>query len=90
MTRKKQPILKVAVAVPVSRAFDYLPPDETPAPQPGCRVRVPFGARQSFVLVVEQATVARWGTTRMALTFFTLNGIISAVLGLLGAVDILV
>jgi primosomal protein N' (replication factor Y) len=56
LTREKQPILKVAVAVPVSRAFDYLPPEQTPAPQPGCRVRVPFGARQSVGLVVEHAT----------------------------------
>ena len=36
------------------------------------------------VLVLEHATVHRWGTSRMALTFFTLNGIVSIVLGTAG------
>jgi 4-hydroxybenzoate polyprenyltransferase len=42
------------------------------------------------LLVYEHLTVARWGTTRMAMAFFTLNGIISCVLGLLGAADVLI
>ena len=37
----------------------------------------------------EHLTVARWGTSRLALAFFTLNGIISCVLGLLGIADVL-
>lgn len=41
------------------------------------------------LLIIEHATVARWGTTRMALTFFTLNGVISCVVGGLGIVDVL-
>ncbi len=41
------------------------------------------------LLVYEQLTVARWGTTRMALAFFTVNGIIGCVLGALGVIDIL-
>ncbi|MCA9289780.1 MAG: putative 4-hydroxybenzoate polyprenyltransferase [Phycisphaerales bacterium] len=44
----------------------------------------------SVLLVVEHATVARWGTSRIALAFFTLNGVISCVLGGLGIVDVLV
>lgn len=36
------------------------------------------------LLVVEHATVRRWGTSRMALTFFTLNGCVSIVLGVAG------
>lgn len=36
------------------------------------------------LLVVEHATVRRWGTSRMALTFFTLNGCVSIVLGTAG------
>ena len=56
MTREKQPILKVAVAVPLSRAFDYLPPDGGPVPQAGCRVRVQFGPRQAIGLVAGHAT----------------------------------
>jgi len=42
------------------------------------------------LLVYEHATVARWGTTRIALAFFTVNGIISCLLGALGIVDVLV
>ena len=36
------------------------------------------------LLAVEHATVRRWGTSRMALTFFTLNGCVSIVLGTAG------
>jgi 4-hydroxybenzoate polyprenyltransferase len=42
------------------------------------------------LLAYEHLTVARWGTTRMALAFFTLNGIISCILGVLGVADVLV
>ena len=42
------------------------------------------------LLVYEHLTVARWGTTRMAMAFFTLNGIISCVLGMLGVADVLI
>lgn len=51
-----------------------------------------FGAGVAAVitlLLVEHATVARWGTTRIALTFFTLNGVISCVLGAMGILDVL-
>ncbi len=50
-----------------------------------------FGAGVALVaalLLYEHLTVARWGTTRIALAFFTLNGIISCVLGLLGILDL--
>ena len=43
----------------------------------------------SFLLIVEHSTVKRWGTTKIALTFFTLNGIVSVVLGVAGVVDLL-
>jgi hypothetical protein len=52
-----------------------------------------FGVATGIVialLMLEHLTVARWGTTRMALAFFTVNGIISCVAGLLGIVDVLV
>lgn len=42
------------------------------------------------LLIYEHLTVARWGTTKMALAFFTLNGVISCVLGILGVIDVLV
>ncbi|HRQ74895.1 MAG TPA: UbiA-like polyprenyltransferase [Phycisphaerales bacterium] len=41
------------------------------------------------LLVIEHATVARWGTTKIALTFFTLNGVISCILGAMGILDVL-
>ncbi len=57
------------------------------------RLDMLFGAGAAIVtvlLVYEHLTVTRWGSTRMALAFFTLNGIIGCVLGLLGVADILV
>jgi 4-hydroxybenzoate polyprenyltransferase len=41
------------------------------------------------LMIYEHLTVARWGTSKIALTFFTLNGLISCVLGTLGIIDIL-
>ncbi len=41
------------------------------------------------LLLYEHLTVARWGTTKIALAFFTLNGVISCVLGALGVADVL-
>ena len=38
----------------------------------------------ALLLAVEHATVRRWGTSRMALTFFTLNGCVSLLLGTAG------
>jgi primosomal protein N' (replication factor Y) len=60
------PILKVAVNVPLSREFDYLPPTKGSEPfseistkgsDPfvGCRVLVPFGRRQKIGMVVGYA-----------------------------------
>ncbi len=56
------------------------------------RLRYVFGAGVALVtilLVYEHLTVARWGTSKIAMTFFTLNGVISCVLGGLGLVDLL-
>ena len=49
------PVLKVAVNVPLSRAFDYLPPAGTPCPAVGSRVLVPFGRRRQVGLVLAHA-----------------------------------
>jgi len=48
-------ILRVAVDVPLSRLFDYLPPDNAPLPAVGARVQVPFGKRRLTGLVVAHA-----------------------------------
>jgi len=49
------PVLKVAINVPLSRLFDYLPPAAGYSPQPGARVLVPFGRRRQVGLVVDLA-----------------------------------
>jgi primosomal protein N' (replication factor Y) len=51
----KPSILKVAVDVPLSREFDYLPAPDNRSVQPGSRVRVPFGRREQVGLIVGQA-----------------------------------
>ena len=51
----QQPVLKVAVNVPLSREFDYLPPADGPVPEPGCRVLVQFGPRREVGLVLGHA-----------------------------------
>ena len=48
----KYPILKVAVNVPLSREFDYLPVSDNTGPLPGTRVIVPFGRRRHIGLVM--------------------------------------
>lgn len=48
-------ILKVAVSVPLSREFDYLPAPGAPNVGPGCRVLVPFGRRRQVGLVIDKA-----------------------------------
>ena len=40
------------------------------------------------LLVFEHLTVVRWGTSRMALTFFMLNGLVSCLIGIAGVVDL--
>ncbi len=48
---KKNCILRVAIATPLRRLFDYLPPDSTDTSKfkPGVRVSVPFGRRKDVV-----------------------------------------
>lgn len=48
-------ILKVALAVPLQRLFDYLPPEGVPARglEPGVRVEVPFGRQVKVGLILE-------------------------------------
>ena len=57
------------------------------------RLHLIFGFGVAIVvllLLYEHLTVARWGTSRIALTFFTLHGVISCLLGALGVIDVLV
>ncbi len=50
-----QPILRLALPSPLRRLFDYLPPAGVPtdALQPGVRLRVPFGRRETLGILIE-------------------------------------
>jgi len=43
----------------------------------------------AMLLIYEHLTVKKWGTTKIALTFFTLNGVVSLLLGGAGIIDVL-
>jgi primosomal protein N' (replication factor Y) len=50
----REPVLRVAINVPLSRLFDYLPPSTCKRmPEPGCRVKVPFGRRTQCAMLLE-------------------------------------
>lgn len=57
MSSDPAPVLRVALPVPLPRLFDYLPPEDAPAPPHpadiGRRVRVPFGPRSLVGVVAE-------------------------------------
>jgi len=59
------PILKVAINVPLSREFDYLPPESGPMPAVGCRVRLPFGRREQLGVVLDIAAESSIPVARM-------------------------
>ena len=62
-----EPVLQVAVPVPVRRRFDYLAPRPgwTPPVRPGVRVRVPFGRRSAIGVVVGVASTSAVYATRL-------------------------
>ena len=51
------PILRIALPVPLTPLFDYRAPDPAGS-MAGCRVLVPFGPRRLVGIVVEQADVS--------------------------------
>ncbi len=50
-------VLSIAVAAPLRRVFDYLPIPNHPSPQPGSRVKVPFGPSHRFGVVISHKQV---------------------------------
>jgi primosomal protein N' (replication factor Y) len=54
----KSPILRIAIATPLHRHFDYLAPRHCPESglQPGQRIRVPFGRRTTLGVLLETVT----------------------------------
>jgi len=67
------PVLKVAINVPLSRLFDYLPPADGRAPLPGSRVRVPFGKRRQVGVVMALASDSDLPQSRMRRVLETLD-----------------
>jgi len=60
MSQERPRILRVAVAAPLPRLFDYLPPEAEGAARlvPGLRVRVPFGRRSRVGMIVALAAAS--------------------------------
>lgn len=54
-TSPQQPVLKVALPVPLRQVFDYLPLEDDIKPLKGMRVVVPFGRRKLAGVIVEVA-----------------------------------
>ena len=65
--RTPEPVLRVAVPVPVRHLFDYLPPHQagTPPVRPGMRVRVPFGRQTAIGVVVDVASASTVDARRL-------------------------
>ena len=66
-------ILKVAVNVPLSRLFDYLPPAGSAAIQPGSRVLVPFGRREKIGVVMAGSASSELPTSKIRHCLATLE-----------------
>ena len=49
-------IIRVAIAIPLNRCFDYLLPSNFPLIDAGCRVLVPFGKSTKVGFVIEHVT----------------------------------
>src|SRR5690242_6051965 len=51
-------LARVALAAPLPRLFDYLPPDDRVLPAPGSRVEVPFGRARRVGIVVAHVSAS--------------------------------
>ncbi len=61
----RSPLIRVAVNVPLSRCFDYLPAAGEPLPAVGNRVQVPFGRQQKVGLVLEHVDTSDVSTDKL-------------------------
>ncbi len=59
------PILQVVFDTPLRSSFDYLPPAGVALPQPGARVRAPFGRQRAIGIVVAHARESPLPRTRL-------------------------
>lgn len=71
----KVPILRVAINAPLSRLFDYLPPSsaDAPAPEPGCRVLVPFGRQRQIGMVLAHGAQSELPLTKLRRVLSTID-----------------
>ena len=71
----KEPILRVAVNVPLSKLFDYLPPlsSDVPAPMAGCRVLVPFGRQRQIGMVLAVDTQSELPLSKLRRVLSTID-----------------
>lgn len=58
-------ILKIALAFPLRKLFDYLPPDDCPGLRPGLRIRVPFGNKQVIGYLIETSDQSEFDRSRL-------------------------
>lgn len=63
----KEPILRVAINVPLSKLFDYLPPlaSDVLPPRAGCRVLVPFGRQKQIGMVLAVDTQSEFPFSKL-------------------------
>jgi primosomal protein N' (replication factor Y) len=66
-------ILNVAVSVPLSRLFDYLPARSGPAAGTGSRVLVPFGRRRQVGIVMGEAAGSEFPAAKIRACIETLD-----------------
>ena len=67
LTTAPEPVLRVALSVPIRHPFDYLPPRPgwSPPVRPGMRVRVPFGRTSAIGVVVDVAPASTVDARRL-------------------------
>ncbi|MEM0955607.1 MAG: primosomal protein N' [Pseudomonadota bacterium] len=63
-------VLRLAIATPLRRLFDYLPPESVETAEaetllPGCRLRVPFGRREVIAVLLEVARESALPTEKL-------------------------
>ncbi|MCK5477824.1 MAG: primosomal protein N' [Methylococcales bacterium] len=64
-TKKNQPIIKIAIPIPLNRLFDYLAPDDIGHIPAGTRVLVPFGKTKKVGFVIENVENSALETDRL-------------------------
>jgi primosomal protein N' (replication factor Y) len=59
------PLVRVALPVPLARCFDYRLPDGSKVPSPGCRVLAPFGSRRLVGMVIDVVAATATPSSRL-------------------------